>query len=221
MFKQIVALVALVAASAAQAATSCAIPPNLTPAPVGPSEEQRILPVEKFVLAYYWWPENCRQYPGEGCSQHFGLKLHGLWPDGAGETWPQYCRPATPLPIATVRANWCMTPSVTLLQHESAKHGTCFWPNADAFFADERKLYDKYPMPELDTLKGRLTAGDIRDAIVRANPELTREAVFVGTAKKQWLTEVRICLNVSYRPMPCEDGKVGAPDRVPVRIRPR
>ena len=74
---------------------------------------------------------------------------------------------------------------------------------------------------ELDTLKGKLTAGDIRDAVVTANPEVPRDAIFVGTAKKQWLTEVRLCLNVSYRAMPCEGGKIGAADKVPVRVRPR
>ena len=221
MLKHVIIAALLTTASVVQAASSCAIPSNLTPAPAKAEEERRIIPVEKFALAWYWWPENCKAFPGEGCNQHFGFKLHGLWPDGAGETWPQYCRTPTALPVATVRANWCMTPAVSLLQHEWAKHGTCFWRDADSFFADERKLYEKYPMPEVDRLKGRLTAGDIRDAVMKSNPGVPREAIFVGTAKKQWLTEVRLCLNLSYRPVPCENNKIGAPDRVPVRVRPR
>ncbi len=221
MFR-IAAAVAMLIGSAAHASESCAIPSGLSPAPAGPQEEQRILPVEKFVLAYYWWPENCATYPGEGCSQHFGFKLHGLWPDGAGETYPQFCRAPTALSRRTVRANWCMTPSVTLLQHEWAKHGTCHWPDERAFFADERRLADTVHLPDASALpKAGLTAGGLRDAIIAANPALPREALFVGTDNKQRLTEVRICLDRSYRPMPCEGGHVGAPDRVPVQVRAR
>lgn len=221
MLERLIAAVLLTVASGVQAAESCAIPPNLTPAPIKAEGERRVMPVEKFALAWYWWPENCKQYPGEGCSQGFGFKLHGLWPDGAGETYPQFCRAPTRLSPATVRANWCMTPAVSLLQHEWVKHGTCFWPDEATFFEDARKLYERFPLPDVSSLRGRLTAGDIRDAVLAANPNVPRNSIFVGTARRQWLTEVRLCLNLSYRPIPCEDNKIGAPDTVPVRVRKR
>ena len=212
----------LLSGSAVHAAESCAIPPGLAPAPVVAQEEQRLLHIERFVLAYYWWPENCAKFPGEGCTQHFGFKLHGLWPDGAGETYPQYCERPTPIAPATVRANWCMTPAASLLQHEWAKHGTCNWKTAEAYFADERRLSDRVTMPDVSTLPAAgLTAGAIRSAVAAANPGLPRAALFVGTDNKQRLTEVRVCMDLAYKATACEDGRIGAPDRVPVQVRAR
>ncbi len=217
MFKLFAALL-LGAGSAAHAADSCAIPPNLTPVPAGAQEEARVVPVTKLVLAYYWWPEQCQSHAGEGCAQHFGFKVHGLWPDGAGRSYPQFCKSPTPLDAATVRANWCMTPSVSLLQHEWAKHGTCHWADAATYFGSARAVADKIALPDPAALN---SAGALRDAVVAANPAVPRGAIFIGTDNKQWLTELRICLTTRYEPTACEDGDIGAPDRVPIRARPR
>lgn len=200
------------------AAASCAVPADLVPAPVVPQEERRVLPIRKYVIAWYWWPQNCRRYPGAGCDAGFGFKVHGLWPDGAGRTYPQFCRAPTALDVRTVRRNWCMTPSTSLLQHEWAKHGTCGWRSADAYFADAAKVAARVSLPDAESLTRATTAGAVRDAIHANNPRLPRGSVFVGTDRKQWLTEVRVCLDLRYRPMRCEDGDIGAPDRVPVRI---
>ncbi len=205
---------------AAAAALACAIPADLTPAPAQPQEESRIVPVEHFVLAYYWWPQECRRADAAatpGCHAGFGLRVHGLWPDGPGTTYPQFCRAPTPLAVAEVRRNWCLTPSPVLLQHEWAKHGTCHWPDAAHYFADMRRVAGRIALPDLDRVA---TAGAVRDAIVAMNRHLPRDAVFVGTDANQWLTEVRVCLDIAKRPRGCEGG-VGAPDSVPVRVWPR
>ncbi|MGI4877428.1 MAG: hypothetical protein ACRYG4_08070, partial [Janthinobacterium lividum] len=97
----------LVAAAAVAVAAGCVIPANLTPAPVVPQEQQRLLPVTSYVIAYYWWPQECRRGDEQGspaCAAGFGLKVHGLWPDGANRTYPQFCRVPTPIDLATVRA---------------------------------------------------------------------------------------------------------------------
>ena len=211
-------------AAAIVASASCAIPPNLTPAPARPQEEQRQLPVTRLVLAYYWWPEQCRNDNTDpvGCKSGFGFKVHGLWPDSVGQTWPQFCRAPTPIDLPTVRANYCMTPSPGLMQHEWAKHGTCGWPTPAAYFAAARKVADTIALPDVDQLpKDGLTAGAIRDAIVAVNPKLTRAMLFVGTDKNQWLTEMRVCLTTDYAPMPCIEGDYGAADRATVRVWPR
>lgn len=204
----------------AAAALACAIPTDLTPAPALPQEESRIVPVEHFVLAYYWWPQECRRADSAaspGCHAGFGLRVHGLWPDGPGTTYPQFCRAPTPLAAAEVRRNWCLTPSVTLLQHEWAKHGTCDWPDAAHYFADMRRVAARIALPDLDRVA---TAGAVRDAMVASNPRLPRDAVFVGTDSNQWLTEIRVCLNLAKRPRGCESG-VGAPDSILIRVWPR
>ena len=212
-------------AAAVIATASCAIPADLTPAPVQAQEESRIVPTTRLALAYYWWPQNCRRADSAavpGCAAGFGFKVHGLWPDGAGKTYPQSCRAPTPLDIATVRANYCMTPSPSLLQHEWAKHGTCHWPDADAYFAAARRVADTIALPDIDKQRPTgLTAGSVRDAFVQANPGLPRNSLFIATDRNQWLTEVRICLTTAYRPTRCKDDDVGAPDPVPVRVWPR
>ena len=216
------AALALLVSGSANAAESCAVPPDLTPAPVLNEGEARPRPIEKYVLAWYWWPENCAQFPGEGCNQGFGFKLHGLWPNAADLPYPQFCRPPGQLDRRTVRENWCMTPSVTLLQHEWAKHGTCRWPTPKAFFKTERRLNERYRMPDASKLPAAgLTAGAIRTAVIAMNPGVPRDALFVGTDKKQRLTEVWMCLDLAYHAVQCDGGRIGAPDSVPVQVRAR
>lgn len=212
-------------AAAVAATMSCAIPPDLAPAPVVAAEERRILPVTELVLAYYWWPQECRRDDTKGtpgCAAGFGFKVHGLWPDAAHRTWPQYCAAPTPIDLPTLRATYCTTPSPSLMQHEWAKHGTCGWPSPAAYFAQARKVADTIRMPDIDALPAAgLTVGAVRDAVVAANPQLPRASLFVGTDRKQWLTEVRVCLTTAYVPTPCADGDIGAGDGVPVRAWPR
>ena len=218
------AMIFALAVAAGPNSAACTVPPGLTPAPANEIGEKRLLPVTKMVLAYYWWPENC-QYPGgdkQGCDAGFGFKVHGLWPDSVGKTYPQFCRLPTQLTPDQVRANFCMIPSTTLLQHEWVKHGTCHWPSPEAYFGDTRRIADSIVMPDAASLPGEgLTAGKLRDAIVARNPQLSRDGLFVGTNKKQWLTEAWVCLTTDYAPMRCEDGNIGAPDPVPIRVRRR
>lgn len=219
--RQIIALLLSALPATVVAAPSCQLPPDLTPAPVVRQEVQRVLPVEKLVLAYYWWPENCvgdrSDADAAGCRAGFGFRVHGLWPDGAGRTYPQFCRVPTQLDVATVRANWCMTPSTSLLQHEWAKHGTCHWATPRDYFRAARRVADTITMPDATALPAnRRTAGGLRDAIVAANPKLPRTSLFVGTARKQWLTEVRVCLDLRYQPVACDGDSRGAPDAVPI-----
>lgn len=212
-------------AAAIVASASCAIPPDLTPAPAQAQEERRLLPTTRLVLAYYWWPQECRRPASAdtpGCKAGFGFKVHGLWPDSVGQTWPQFCRAPTPIDLKTLRANYCMTPSTSLLQHEWAKHGTCGWPSASAYFKATRKIADTISLPDVDQLpKDGLTAGAVRDAIVAVNPKLDRSMLFIGTDKNQWLTEMRVCLTTKSKPMPCVEGDYGAADRATVRVWPR
>ena len=207
----------------AAAALACAIPAGLTPAPAEPQEETRIVPVEHLVLAYYWWPQECRRDDAAatpGCHAGFGLRVHGLWPDGAGTTYPQFCRAPTPLEVAEVRRNWCLTPSPPLLQHEWAKHGTCHWPDAATYFAEMRAVAGRIALPDLDRRRVA-SAGAVRAALIAANPGLPHDAIFVGTDKNQWLTEVRVCLDLADKPATCDPASIGAPDSVALRVWPR
>lgn len=187
------------------------------------------------LLAVTWMPETCRS-GGDGQGEmacdgpnRFGWTLHGLWPNADGRPYPRYCRPATRVADATIRAHLCRTPSVDLIQHEWAAHGVCGWETPQAYFDQAAALYDALHKPDPQPLAaqdGGLTAGRLRDAFAAANPGLPREAVHVAATQDNRLREVRICHDVNFRSAACPADGRGVPDRVrltvePVRERPK
>lgn len=189
-------------------AFSCTVPPRLaSPREIGPGElrHSRRLPTGGHTLALSWSPQHCREQAGAESFQcnrgnRFGFVVHGLWPDGRGAAWPQYCRPAKPLPAALIRRNLCMTPSVELLQHEWARHGTCMTAEPAQYFDRARGLFDALRFPDMATLSRRetLTVGSFRRAFAEANrhiPGLTERSVRVRITRARWLDEVWLCLD--------------------------
>lgn len=181
------------------------------------------------MLAVTWMPETCRDGgDGEGdlaCGSinRFGWTLHGLWPNADGRPYPRYCRPATLVPEATIRANLCRTPSVNLIQHEWAAHGTCGWDTPEAYFAEAARLYDGLNRPDPMTLAPGArgpTAGQLRDAFVAVNPGLPRDAVYVAVASGNRLREVRICYDLEFNAARCPVGGLGTPDDVVLTVEP-
>lgn len=217
---------------AAPAIQSCILPARL-PAP----EMERVRPDEVVagrtilfhMLAVTWMPETCRAGgDGQGdlaCGgeNRFGWTLHGLWPNADGKPYPRFCRPATRVSEATIRANLCRTPSVDLVQHEWAAHGTCGWETPDAYFARSAEMYDDLKRPDPTALAsgGRgPTAGQLRDAFVAANPGLPRDAIYISVASGNRLREVRVCHDLEFEPAACPVGGLGAPDRVVLTVEP-
>jgi len=214
------------------AAESCVLPARL-PRP----EMERVRPDEVVadrtllfhMLAVTWMPETCRT-GGDGkgdlacdSENRFGWTLHGLWPNADGKPYPRFCRPATRVSDTTIRANLCRTPSVDLVQHEWAAHGTCGWDTAEAYFAQAAELYDGLKKPDPTALApgGRgPTAGQLRDAFVAANPGLPREAIYISVASGNRLREVRVCHDLMFEPVACPVGGLGAPDRVVLTVEP-
>jgi len=220
------------AAVAGAAAESCVLPTRL-PAP----EMERVRPDEVVagrtivfhMLAVTWMPETCRAGgDGQGdlaCGgdNRFGWTLHGLWPNADGKPYPRYCRPATRVSEATIRANLCRTPSVDLVQHEWAAHGTCGWETPEAYFAQAAALYDGLKRPDPTTLAPGArgpTAGQLRDAFAAANPGLPRDAVYISVASGNRLREVRVCHDLAFKAGACPVGGVGTPDRVVLTVEP-
>lgn len=202
----VAALAALSGASGAEAqAYQCSIPGVLTrPHPDLPSakEPARRLPIGGYTLAVSWSPEYCHGHAREssakfecGSGNRFGFTLHGLWPDGIGKDWPQYCTSTELLPTGFIAGRLCTTPSAQLIQHEWAKHGTCSGLSATAYFDRSTQLYARLHYPDMAMLAARrgLTAGAFATAMARANPGLAAAAIRV-TANKAWLDELWLCL---------------------------
>ena len=201
---------------------TCAVPSQIErPRPDTPNARQprRVVTTASYTLALSWSPQYCRAR-GEGgfqCSarvsggNRFGFILHGLWPDGAGRDWPQYCRPVALLSDATIRANLCATPSVQLLQHEWAKHGSCMTGSAEDYFRRATGLFAQIRYPNMDALsrRGGLTVGAFTAALARTNPGLSPDMMRVATTRGGWLDEVKLCLDLNFRYARCSRGQGG------------
>ncbi len=191
-----------------------------------PSQPRRVLPIGGYTLAITWSPGYCRTRGDDPraafqCGDNaFGFTLHGLWPDGTGKTWPQYCRPAPILSEAEVRRNLCVTPSAQLLQHEYAKHGTCMGVTPAAYFNESRTIFQRLRFPDMAALSRRpaLTAGQLAAAIARANPGITADGMRITTDRRGWLDEVWLCLDRQRRYARCPAHQGGVSASTPVRI---
>jgi ribonuclease T2 len=201
------------AAVSAQA-VGCAVPATV-PAPrlerPSPRAPARVLPIGGYSLALSWSPQFCRGRAGAGdqafqCGTRgrFGFVLHGLWPDGEGRQWPQYCRPAGLVPEAVIRRNLCAMPSAQLQQHEWAKHGSCMANDPARYLDRARELFERVRFPDMDALsRRRLTRAGFATAFARANPGLPRGAVLVEADRQGWLTGVRLCHDKALKPARC------------------
>ncbi|WP_226015943.1 ribonuclease T [Novosphingobium sp. FKTRR1] len=201
-----------------------AVPP--LPAPDGP---QRLATgasaISGYTLALSWSPEFCRDHRSDpasatqcsGRSGRFGFILHGLWPEGTGGQWPQWCAASQPSAEA-LRGALCITPSPTLLVHEWAKHGSCMAKRPEDYFAKASSLTGALQFPDMARLsrKDALTAGDLRAAMVAANPGLRPSAIRVQASAGGWLQEMHLCLSASFRPDPCS--RPGLPDGAPLKV---
>lgn len=179
-----------------------------------------------FVLALSWSPAYCAAEGGPAdaiqCGDNrFGWVVHGLWAQTAGaddmQDHPRHCRAAAPLPEATLRRYLCLIPSVDLIQHEWAAHGTCAFDTAEAYLAQTAALWDALVRPDMAGLAAHddATAGDVRDAWTEANPGLPRDAVGLSV-RDGLLREVRLCYDTAYAFEAC--AWRGAPDGERVEV---
>lgn len=224
-------IVALAAATWPVAASGqayrCAMPDRLPEASeqVGRAGPRRIVPLGGYTLAMTWNPGFCRQTANRdrfqcGRDSRFGFVLHGLWPDGRGGSWPQYCAAPARIPEAAVRRNLCTMPSPALQRHQYAKHGTCSGLSPAAYLDLSTRLYARVRYPDMNVLSRRpgLTAGQFATAFARANPGVTPAMVRVIAGGDRWLDEVRLCLDTRHRPTACPRHQRGVPDHMPLRI---
>ena len=233
MIARLLAAAAMLAAPAAASAQAYRCSPPATPPRYGPdlpsaSQPVRRMAIGGYTLAITWAPQYCHDRERDASARfqcaagnRFGFTLHGLWVDGTGKDWPQYCRATGLLPQVLVRRQLCATPSAQLVQHEWAKHGTCM-PGGTTparYFARSGALYARLRFPDLDALSRRgATAGRVAAAIAAANPGIRPDMMVVTATKRGWLDEIWLCLDTRFRHEPCPPGKGGLAPGAPVRI---
>lgn len=221
-------LAAALPAPALAQAYQCAVPERVGPqSPPKQDGPTRRGPVDGFTLAASWSPEYCRSnrqaqrsMQCSGRSGRFGFILHGLWPEAAYGPPPQWCA-LTPRPSPEeLRQNLCMSPSPSLLEHEWAKHGSCAAKTPDAYFRLSRAAWQSVVWPDADRLSRKevLTAGDLRQAVMAANPSWRADAIGVIVSGGGWLREVRLCYDRGFKPAPCSSFQRGVRDGKALKI---
>ena len=223
------ALLALLPGVASAQALVCT-PPAGAPRPVpdlpGADQPARNLPIGGYTLAITWAPEFCRNggfTPSArfecGSGNRFGFTLHGLWPDGIGKDWPQYCAATDLVPPAVIARMMCVTPSAQLIQHEWAKHGTCMGSDPAAYFAKSSAMFAKLRFPDMNGLSRRpLTVGQFAQAFATANPGIPANAVRVTAKGGGWLDELWLCLDTRLAYARCKPGTGGLPGNARLKI---
>ncbi|KXU29133.1 ribonuclease T, partial [Sphingobium sp. AM] len=209
----------------------CTAPPAQTPRPrpdlPDAGQPRRLLPIGGYTLALSWSPQYCSGAKGSddafrcsGRNGRFGFTLHGLWPDGVGRDWPQYCRATDLLPRPVIRQNLCSTPSAQLLQHEWAKHGTCMTTRPELYFNLSRALYQSIRYPDMTALARRktLTAGQFAQAFAAANKGMRADMMRVTATRDNRLDEVWLCMDKTLEFARCPSHQGGAGNKAVLRI---
>lgn len=188
----------------------------------------RQVPVTGYTLALSWSPEYCRfrqdraadRRQCSGRSGRFGFVVHGLWPEGTGTAWPQWCPASRKLSSRELARNLCMTPSASLLAHEWVKHGACMVSAPDKYFRVTRILWNSLRWPDFDRLARQdgLTAGDIRKTFADANRYWEPGHVGLIVNERGWLEEMRLCYGRDFMPTRCDARRFGPRDSAPVKI---
>ena len=220
---------------AAAQAYQCRAPAALPAARVETGQPRRVA-TTGHTLALSWSPEFCRGKerdtrqrlqcagPAAGGAGRFGFVVHGLWPEGAA-TWPEWCRKVPPPTSAVVRTQLCRTPSVALIGHAWAKHGSCMTRRPEAYFRASNLLAASIRYPAMEALSregertaGALTAGKLRAAFAAANPGRPARSFGLKLSRGGWLEEVHVCLDRRFRPARCPPRQFGPRDAAAVKI---
>ncbi len=151
---------------------------------------------------------NKRADAADECSTPTGFVLHGLWPQNFNGTYPANCsnRPG-PESYAPYLGD---TPSLTLLQHEWSKHGTCTTLNADAFFATADDRYHDLKIPaSLQNVTHPLTLAPntLLGQFQAANPAYPQGSIVLSCGNN-YLTAVQACYSKdTLKPIACQSVK--------------
>lgn len=169
-----------------------------------------------YVLSLSWSPSYCEasaerapnRAPDQQCgARPFAFVVHGLWPQYE-RGFPSYCQvPAPRLDRGIVGGVLDLMPSPRLVFHEWDRHGTCSGLTPHAYFETMRKARSAVKIPD-DYLAlaqpKTVTAADVADAFIKANPDLSRDDLAVVCDKKR-ISEVRVCLTKTFTFRACPE----------------
>ncbi len=141
------------------------------------------LPPGAYVLAISWHPAFCELSPDarECRTQAPRLVLHGLWRDGAADT---FCRGERPdLSPALARRLSAVMPGTAarLHHHQWRKHGSCFGLPPERYFAIAVDLIETVTASPV----AAVIAGKVGDTLTRAQAQAAFDAAFGAGAGRR------------------------------------
>ncbi len=158
-----------------------------------------------YLMNLSWSPEFCSiQGTSPQCAARNGFILHGLWAQNYDGTYPVFCseRPGPAHP----EANLDITPDLSLLQHEWAKHGTCTTLSPEAFFAQEHKAYNSLKVPDVllhIDHEIQMKPAEILDLFGKINPGFPPGSILLSCGNNR-LTAIEACLSKDLKPIACQ-----------------
>lgn len=171
-----------------------------------------------YILALSWMPAYCEQTGDarddprcEAGSGH-GWVLHGLWPQRADGSWPEYCATAQRNPSRRETARQADLFGVGWAAwHQWNKHGRCSGLSADDYYALSRGAMARVSLPAslspAQDSAGWATAlatEALEAAFIAANPGFDAGMLF-ATCRGDAIQELRLCLTRGLEPRPCDE----------------
>lgn len=169
-----------------------------------------------YLLNLSWAPEFCSTLhtltPAEQaargsteCTAPHGFVLHGLWPQNFDGTYPGNCgtRPGPAHPEQYLD----MTPDLSLLKHEWAKHGTCTTLTPDSFFATARRAFSSAKIPSAFqhvTSTQMMPPELILGLFYAANPAFPHGSFALSCGHND-LTAIEACFSREGQPISCQN----------------
>ena len=159
-----------------------------------------------YLLTLSWSPEYCHSHPDDQqciAGKPFGFVVHGLWPEYRSGSGPQHCGYGPGL--ADPSSMLDIMPSLQLVQHEWATHGTCSGLDANAYFGLIRKAFGATKIPAQFTNVNQqltLSPSQIEEAFQQSNPGLPPGGILV-TCPSYYLQGVEICLDKALHHIAC------------------
>jgi ribonuclease T2 len=158
-----------------------------------------------YLMNLSWSPEFCSiRGTSPECAARPGFILHGLWTQNNDGTYPVFCS-EEPSPT-NLSQNLDITPDLSLLQHEWAKHGTCSGVGPQRFFALEHQAFQSLKIPpQLEHVDQEisLTPNAILELFAQANPDFPRGSILLSCGRNH-LTAIEACFDKSLKPIVCQ-----------------
>ncbi|MFQ9292766.1 MAG: ribonuclease T2 family protein, partial [Haemophilus parainfluenzae] len=167
-------------------------------------------PVDYYMLALSWSPAFCEKQRAQygnnlpdsaqyqcDVKNQFGWVVHGLWPQNANARsvtdQPRFCKgDLAPLPVETLEPYLSISPGAKLLQGEWEKHGSCAFDSAEAYFKQEKALFESLSLPN-----EQLSRKELFQWMKQNNPQL--KGAYLGASHN----ELFICYDRQWQVIDC------------------